>query len=1739
MHYSKGIIIAGTIPCLFSSLWLHSLPQDIHISEGEVQISSDRDSMTIHASDKSILEYSSFSIGAQERVTFVQPSHKAVVLNRVVGEDPSQIFGALQSNGRVFLVNPNGVYFGPDSKVDVGAIVASTLDIADADYRNGVYSFSGNGEAEIISEGLIVAEEGAILIAPHMEHTGSIISEGGDVSLLSGEKVEVYFSGEGLLGYVVSSAMKDVLTAQMDGNIDTRDLILREVINTEGIQEAVALVKRGEEYILTSSPSGSITITGTIDTSSSAESGGDITLMARDISLLGAAIDASGESGGEIVIGGIPSLMGEMTSGLTHVDENTTIISDSWGDGDAGTITLWSSGDTVFDGFIGSRAFSEGKGGFVETSARRGIGIKKGLVDTSSRDGSVGEWLIDPDTIIVMTGGMGTLVSAALCSDTSSSLTVDPAVIALSPTTVTLCALGSSGGTITVVDNITMSLLNNTALILRVQDNGSIFLGANISTNGAALTLQGPVILTNNVTLDATGGGITPAGSAIMCTNTVNSDLPTSNRTFTVTAGTAGQLYLQGTAGATNPLGSVSLTAGDAIVYAGALATGGGAITVTGPSILEGDMILDTTAGGTSPSGANISFSGSTSTIDGGFKCRLDAGTMGVITLDGVVGGAVPLTSFNTKGSGTTVGNNINASGNTVIFESPVTLANDVTITDFGTSGVFFRSTVQSDGALSPRSLAIDALLGSTYFLDDVGGGGLPLGNVTVSSNYVEQAGDVTLAVNDSLSYTGFSQILINGDITTSGMGNVTLNNPATFGEVSTITFGAGTTTINGLLGVGNLTVTGAGTVNFVAPTAEIGTIQVTAGTVNVPALSPIHATGGISLNAATSTINGNLHVVSGDITLAGTTLTLDNYLTSETGNILISAATPSIGGKVTLGNGTFTVNNDVVLVDDLTLLAQQGGADFQGAVDGNFSLSAQCSAAGFLQFEQLVGGVTPLSGVDVSAGNYVQASNILAGGDVTISSNAGEISGSIITTSNKIALKGVFETKSDIVLDTTAVGTSAGADILLSGVTNTIYNKLIGLKDLILKAGAGRIRIDASVSGVGGQNPGTSLAINNIDAQSGQSIALSGKIVSGNQIRFRQPILLNNDTELHSTSVAANAIQLDATATINGNHDLVLNCQGGVVINDIIGGSDPLRSLTINAAGTIINTTLINTKGGSQLYNTPIVLENDLTMRGSGGNILLADFVNSAIMQNRALTIEVAGASATLEGNIGGGIALSTLSVKAPTISLSNDITTITSVQLGASGQGYLQRDLTITSPSITIDCDMNNAYDLTLSGGIVPGVGTIAINGAVGDLSPLQLLTVSNGATLTTNEITARGLAVSGVTNSTFNGLITTHDVEGISLSGTNFTFTSDISSTGGGGLTTTHTGTLSFAPFTSLTLAAGFLQTGLGAVSLGANIYTNSADAIFSGPTTLTDTVTVDTGLGSGNLFFGGTLNGLFALAVNTSLGNVTFAGAVGGVTQLGNILIYQANQVTALSSILCQGFVQESGFDITSFSSSLTTNGRLGINITNQHINNTGSLITTNMGNIILNSIIGSIGTAGSPLTISDSGSLYVGAYCSAYFQGTVAGRICPVRSNPSSYTYLNGSLVDYSVTCVCDEPNPPPPPPSPDDDVPSPIAGIPSRYLLAQGMTSHDCTFRKDSLMCRWYFVEPHIQDYWFTKGNYVYTSSPKSVSVERTSLFTGGKAKTSVQKEPSTRRRSLWHPFYQPQIMDREVNRKV
>ncbi len=162
-------------------------------------------------SNNTIINYNSFSIAANESTRINQPGASSAVLNRVVGVNPSEIYGTLSSNGKIFLVNPNGILFGPNSRVDAPAILASTLDITNDDFLKGNYNFFKNGgNSYIINQGRLAASPGGYiaLLSQAVNNQGIILADLGTVALAAGNKMTLALDSRDQISVVIDDAVQ-------------------------------------------------------------------------------------------------------------------------------------------------------------------------------------------------------------------------------------------------------------------------------------------------------------------------------------------------------------------------------------------------------------------------------------------------------------------------------------------------------------------------------------------------------------------------------------------------------------------------------------------------------------------------------------------------------------------------------------------------------------------------------------------------------------------------------------------------------------------------------------------------------------------------------------------------------------------------------------------------------------------------------------------------------------------------------------------------------------------------------------------------------------------------------------------------------------------------------------------------------------------------------------------------------------------------------------------------------------------------------------------------------------------------------------------------------------------------------------------------------------------------------------------------------------------------------------------
>jgi filamentous hemagglutinin family protein len=266
---------------------VNELPAGAQVRAGGVSISQNAATMTVQqTSQRAVVDWNTFNVGSQAQVNFVQPSASAAILNRVLDSRPSEIFGRITSNGQVFLTNASGIYFGPNSSVDVGALVASTHAISNQDFMDGRLRLERNGSSgSVINAGrlnALVQEElgGYIaLLAPEVRNEGVIIAKLGTVALAAGETITLDIAGSRTL------ASLTVTPSQIRALVENRNLVQAPgglivlsaqaasslqggVVSNSGRLEATGLAMRGGRIVLEASDR--IENSGVIDASASA-----------------------------------------------------------------------------------------------------------------------------------------------------------------------------------------------------------------------------------------------------------------------------------------------------------------------------------------------------------------------------------------------------------------------------------------------------------------------------------------------------------------------------------------------------------------------------------------------------------------------------------------------------------------------------------------------------------------------------------------------------------------------------------------------------------------------------------------------------------------------------------------------------------------------------------------------------------------------------------------------------------------------------------------------------------------------------------------------------------------------------------------------------------------------------------------------------------------------------------------------------------------------------------------------------------------------------------------------------------------------------------------------------------------------------------------------------------------------------------------------------------------------------
>jgi len=641
-HQFQRKLLPALIAACFACGPVYANPTGAQVVSGQVSISSNGNVLTITNSPGSIINWSSFSINPGELTQFLQQSSSSAVLNRIVGQSPSQIFGALQSNGKVYLINPNGILFGANSRVNVGGLVASTLDISNSDFAAGKLDFAaGSTAGNIVNQGNLITPAGGqiYLIAPQVQNSGIISSPQGEVLLAAGHSVQLVDGADPNIQVVVSAPTDQAVNL---GNIVAqggRIGLYGALVNQSGVVSADSAVV-GQDGQIVFKSSQATTLEGNSQTSATGSgSGGSIYLLGPQVALTGSAqVDASGQTGGGTVFvgggehGANPAIMNANTVTL---GANTSIAANAIQSGNGGNIAVWSANSTSVAGFI-------------ETSGGQLAIVNGSNITTKAAHGTVGSWLLDPDDFTIAPTG-GNMTGTQLSSDlNSNNVTINTTV---TPTTCagTTCTTGGIPGTngdIYVSDTVTWT----GSSILTLNAAGHININSPIS-GGTGSTLE--MLAGGNIT-QATGGvaaiSVTNLSASIPVSGTVMLAEPTNNITGTVAISAPGGdvgLVNSGPISIGSVIGQVGTVSGMTAGVLVELVAGGNITQASGAAINSNWLSATSTGGSITLTEPTNSFSAvAASAPSAGANISLaTSGALNVQTINGNIGTVSGLTA--------------------------------------------------------------------------------------------------------------------------------------------------------------------------------------------------------------------------------------------------------------------------------------------------------------------------------------------------------------------------------------------------------------------------------------------------------------------------------------------------------------------------------------------------------------------------------------------------------------------------------------------------------------------------------------------------------------------------------------------------------------------------------------------------------------------------------------------------------------------------------------------------------------------------------------------------------------------------------------------------------------------------------------------------------------------------------------------------------------------------------------
>nr|NGX62947.1 Heme/hemopexin-binding protein [Candidatus Anoxychlamydiales bacterium] len=371
------ILVYILLACFILPISIFSLPQKEKVVFGSISIEESLNEIKItQKCSKAIIDWKDFSLKKDEIASFIQDKDYSV-LNRVVTDKISKIYGSIHADGNFYLINQNGILIGPKGSISAKEVMLSTLELSNEDYlKNKDLSFSSSKDGKIQNFGSIKAlSKDVFILSKTIENKAKISAKKGEVNLIASSKILIL---DGKKDIIIKPEIDGSISNE--GNIKAIEVKLKSsnnnlntfAINQKGLIEATGFEKKDGKVILIAER-GITKHTGTTVAKNENETGGKVRVLAEHVVIDSESkIDTSASfGGGEVLIGGDfqgknPDIKNART---VFVAKDALINADASQKGNGGKVILWANDTNSFYGNVTAKGGKKyGDGGFVEIS---------------------------------------------------------------------------------------------------------------------------------------------------------------------------------------------------------------------------------------------------------------------------------------------------------------------------------------------------------------------------------------------------------------------------------------------------------------------------------------------------------------------------------------------------------------------------------------------------------------------------------------------------------------------------------------------------------------------------------------------------------------------------------------------------------------------------------------------------------------------------------------------------------------------------------------------------------------------------------------------------------------------------------------------------------------------------------------------------------------------------------------------------------------------------------------------------------------------------------------------------------------------------------------------------------------------------------------------------------------------------------------------------------------------------